>query len=324
MVMAQSLFKLLKSRQPERSIDVLAPGWSLPVVARMPEIRKGLAAETGHGELALGKRRAIGRSLRGRYDHAIVLPRSLKAALVPWFARVPRRTGYRGESRFGLINDMRPFDRALLDQTVKRFVALGSERDEPLPPIPFPSLSIDARNQRSVIERLGLETDRPVIAFMPGAEYGPAKCWPHDRFAALARKLDADGFRVWVLGSERDRPAGDAIATHSNAINVCGKTSLADVIDVLAFTEQAVSNDSGLMHVAAAVGTHTHGVYGSSSPHFTPPLTEKRDIHWLDLDCSPCFERECPLGHLNCLRQLSPERLHAAICRAAGPRRQGV
>ncbi len=316
MVMAQALFKLLKSSRPQRPVDVLAPGWSLPVVARMPEIRQGIAAQTGHGELGLGKRRAIGKALRGRYDHAIVLPRSLKAALVPWFARVPRRTGFRGESRFGLINDMRPFDKTILDQTVKRFVALGTDRSEPLPTIPYPSLSIDAGNQLSVIEGLGIGTEKPVVAFMPGAEYGPAKCWPHDQFAELARRLDRDGFTVWVLGSEKDRPAGDAIASQSNAINICGKTSLADVIDLLAYAQQAVSNDSGLMHIAAAVGTHTHGVYGSSSPHFTPPLTDKRDIHWLDLDCSPCFERECPLGHLNCLKQLSPASIHEAITRA--------
>lgn len=316
MVMAQALFKHLRSRDPARSIDVLAPGWSLPVVARMPEVREGIAAATGHGELGLGKRLAIGRSLRGRYDHAIVLPRSFKAALVPWFARVPRRTGFRGESRFGLINDMRPFDKSILDQTVKRFVALGTERGESLPTAPFPALAIDAGNQRSVIARLGLDTGRPVVAFMPGAEYGPAKCWPHDQFAELARMLDGDGFAVWILGSEKDRAAGDAIASRSSAINVCGKTSLADVIDVLAFVRQAVSNDSGLMHIAAAVGTHTHGIYGSSSPHFTPPLTARRDIHWLDLDCSPCFERECPLGHLNCLKQLTPGSVFAAIRRA--------
>lgn len=317
MVMAQALFKVLKSRDPGRPIDVLAPGWSLPVVARMPEIREGIAAETGHGELGLAKRRRIGKSLRGSYDHAVVLPRSFKAALVPWFAGIPRRTGFRGESRFGLINDMRPFDRSVLDQTVKRFVALGLARGEALPSIPYPTLAIDAGNQRSVIERLGLDTDRPVVAFMPGAEYGPAKCWPHPKFAELARMLDDDGFAVWVLGSDKDRPAGEAIASHSNATNVCGKTSLADVIDLLAYSRQAVSNDSGLMHIAAAVGTHIHAVYGSSSPHFTPPLADRHDVHWLALDCSPCFERECPLGHMNCLNQLSPASVHDAVTRAA-------
>ncbi|NNC77306.1 MAG: lipopolysaccharide heptosyltransferase II [Woeseiaceae bacterium] len=317
MVMAQSLFKLLKEREPERPIDVLAPGWSLPVVARMPEIREGIAAETGHGELGLAKRRAIAKSIRGEHDRAIILPRSLKSALIPWLARIPSRTGFRGESRFGLINDMRPFDKAVLDQTVKRYVALGVEAEEEMPTAPLPALGIDANKQQGAIRRLGLDVSRPVVAFMPGAEYGPAKCWPHEQFAALARLLEQDGFAVWVLGSEKDRPAGDAIAADSNAVNICGKTSLEDVIDLLAATTQAVSNDSGLMHIASAVGTHVHGVYGSSSPHFTPPLTPKHDIHWLGLECSPCFKRECPLGHLNCLKQISPERLHEAILRVA-------
>ena len=317
MVMAQSLFKLLKNREPDRALDVLAPGWSLTIVARMPEIRRAIAAETAHGELGLGKRRRIGRELRGRYDRAIVLPRSLKSALVPWFAQVPVRRGFRGESRYWLINDMRPFDRELLDQTVKRFVALGLDTGEALPDIPFPSLRIDRDNQAAVIESLGLETDRRVIAMMPGAEYGSAKCWPWDRFAALAKTVGDDGYRVWILGSTKDREAGRAIAARSDAVNVCGRTTLADVIDLLAHAEQAVSNDSGLMHVAAAVGTHTHAIYGSSSPHFTPPLTERRNIHWLDLDCSPCFERECPLGHLRCLNDITPASVHAAITGAA-------
>ena len=313
MVMAQSLFKLLKSREPERALDVLAPGWSLTIVARMPEIRRAIAAETAHGELGWAKRRRIGRELRGRFDRAIVLPRSLKSALVPWFAKIPVRRGFRGESRYWLINDIRPFDRELLDQTVKRFVALGLNDGEALPEIPFPSLRVDRDNQAAVIESLGLETDKPVIAMMPGAEYGPAKCWPWTQFAELAHTLGDDGYRVWILGSTKDCEAGDAIAAASDAINVCGRTTLADVIDLLAFAEQAVSNDSGLMHVAAAVGTHTHAIYGSSSPHFTPPLTERHNVHWLDLDCSPCFERECPLGHLRCLKDITPASVHAAI-----------
>lgn len=313
MVMAQALFKYLKTREPDRPLDVLAPGWSLPVVARMTEIRDGIATETGHRELGLGKRRRIGRELRGRYDHAIVLPRSLKAALVPWLANIPQRTGFRGETRFWLINDMRPFNRDVLNQTVKRFVALGVEAGEALPEIPFPALDIDNDNQAAVINKLNLATDKPVVAFMPGAEYGPAKCWPLDKFAELANRLVSDNYSIWILGSEKDHPAGEAIAGASEAINICGKTSLADVIDLLAFTKQAISNDSGLMHIAAAVGTHTHAIYGSSTPIFTPPLTHSRDIHYLDLDCSPCFERECPLGHLRCLKEIRPESVYHAV-----------
>lgn len=307
MVMAQTLFSLLKQREPERDLDVLAPAWSLPIVARMPEIRAGIAAETAHGEIGLGKRRRIARELRpAGYDRAIVLPRSFKAALIPWFAGIPVRTGFRGESRFVLVNDVRPFDREVLDQTVKRFAALGLEPGEELPlALPYPALDVSADNQERCIAELGLETDRPVIAMMPGAEYGPAKCWPLENFADLAVRLDDAGFAVWVLGSDKDNAAGETIAAQSGAVNLCGRTSLEDVIDVLAACEEAVSNDSGLMHVAAAVGIRVHGIFGSSSPKFTPPLSKIREIHEISLDCRPCFERECPLGHLNCLKGIS-------------------
>ena len=311
MVMAQSLFMFLKQREPDRALDVLAPDWSLPIVARMPEIRHGIASETAHGEIGLGKRRRIAAALRRtHYDRAIVLPRSFKSALIPWWAGIPNRTGYRGESRFLLINDVRPFDRRVLDQTVKRFVALGSDVGETLHNnLPDPSLSISQENQARIISELGVASDRPVIAMMPGAEYGSAKCWPHEYFAELSVRLDETGYAVWILGSAKDAAAGDAIAGTSQARNLCGKTSLADVIDLLAACEQAVSNDSGLMHIAAAVGIHVHGIYGSSSPKFTPPLTKNRDIHEIGLDCSPCFERECPLGHRKCLKDLYPDRV---------------
>ncbi len=307
MVMAQALFKLLKQRDAGRDLDVIAPAWSLPIVARMPEIRAGIAAKTAHGEVGLGTRRRIARELRPTgYDRAIILPRSFKAALIPWFAKIPRRTGFRGESRYVLINDVRPFDRAVLDQTVKRFVALGLEREEELPDeLPYPTLDVSAENQARCIDELGLVTDQPVIAMMPGAEYGPAKCWPLENFATLAARLGEAGFTVWVLGSDKDKAAGETIATGSRAVNLCGRTSLEDVIDVLAACDQAVSNDSGLMHIAAAVGIHVHGIFGSSSPKFTPPLAKSREIHEISLECRPCFKRECPLGHLKCLKGIS-------------------
>lgn len=316
MVMAQALFKALRNDAPHKPIDVLAPAWSLPVVERMPEVRAGIASETGHGEVGIGKRRRIGQGLRGQYDHAIVLPRSLKSALIPWFAKVPLRTGYKGESRYLFINDMRPFDKSVLNQTVKRYVALGAEL--PIRPDIFPTLRVDAKNQQRVAAELGLVTDAPVIGLMPGAEYGPAKCWPLESFTVLARQLQEAGFAVWVMGSEKDGAAGKVIAEGSGATNLCGKTSLADVIDALALCQQVVSNDSGLMHVAAAVGSHVHGIYGSSSPDFTPPLTESCTIHHLDLDCSPCFKRECPLEHLHCLTQISAEGVFDAIEDVAG------
>ncbi|MGI9237912.1 MAG: lipopolysaccharide heptosyltransferase II [Woeseiaceae bacterium] len=319
MVMAQALFRLLKAEQPDRPLDVLAPAWSLPIVARMPEVRRGIPAEISHGEIGLAKRRRIARDLKKEgYEQAIVLPRSFKSALIPWLARIPRRTGFRGESRFGLINDVRPFDPGLLNQTVKRFTALGCDLTQSLPEPQYPRLSVDRERQQILLKTLHLDTGLPVVAMMPGAEYGPAKCWPLENYAALARHLDSAGFAVWLLGSEKDGDAGDTIASGSAATNLCGKTSLADVIDLLGCTEQAVSNDSGLMHIAAAVGTHVHGIYGSSSPHFTPPLTDRRDVHYLDLECSPCFERDCPLGHLRCLRELTPQTILASIRRVSG------
>ena len=312
--MAQALLLLLKQRDPERDLDVLAPDWSLPIVSRMPQVRRGIAAQTGHNEIGLGKRWRISRELRQQgYDQAIILPRSLKAALIPWFASIERRTGFHGESRYGLINDVRPFDRDILDQTVKRFAALGLEPGESLAEIPNPVLRVSAANQDALLDKLDIRSDRPVIAMMPGAEYGPAKCWPIEYFSELASLLVADGYDIWVLGSASDACPGKQIAAQSAAINLCGKTSLADVIDLLGLARQAVSNDSGLLHIAAAVGTHVHGIYGSSTPRFTPPLTGRRDMHYLGIECSPCFERRCPLQHLRCLKEILPATVHNAI-----------
>jgi lipopolysaccharide heptosyltransferase II len=317
MVLAQSLFKLMQEREPDVALDVLAPDWSLPVVARMPEVRQGLAAGTGHGEFGLATRRRIGRELRGRYERAIVLPRSFKSALIPWFARVPVRTGFRGEQRYGLINDMRHYDPDVLDQTIKRFLALGIGATDPLPLPPEPVLEVSSANQAAFVDAHGLDLDRPVIGLLPGAEFGPSKCWPVEHFAELALRLAADGYRVWLLGSPKDVASGNRIvdlAGDAVAItNLCGQTSLADAVDVLALTEQVVSNDSGLMHVAAAVGRHVHALYGATSPAFVAPLTHRRDIYFLDLDCSPCRQRVCPLGHHNCLRQILPAEVHARV-----------
>lgn len=314
MIMAQSLFKQLKKDHADCEIDVVAPKWSLPVIARMPEVRQGHAQDTGHGEFGLAKRRGLARHLRTNgYDRAIVLPRSFKSALVPWFAKIPVRTGFRGEMRYGLINDVRILDKTVLDQTVKKFVALGLADGSPVPEIQHPVLNVSQENQHAVMERLGLQSDKPAVAMMPGAEYGPAKCWPLESFAEVALRLDQKGYVVWVLGSAADEEAGAYLASNSAAANLCGKTSLVDVIDLLAHCEHAISNDSGLMHVAAAVGTHVHAIYGSSSPDYTPPLTERATIHFKRLDCSPCFKRECPLGHLNCLQGISASAVLAGF-----------
>jgi heptosyltransferase-2 len=322
MVMAQSLYQLLRQRAPDRPIDVLAPSWSLPLLARMPEVRHGIELPVGHGELGIRVRRALGRSLRGRYARAIVLPRSWKSALVPWFARIPERTGFRGEWRYGLINDRRDFDDRRLDQTIKRFLALGLDRGETaLPAAPLPALVSDAASQAAVLRRLGLATDAPVVALMPGAEYGPAKQWPPEYFAALARQLAERGAHVWILGSAKESALGESIAAAAGSArvrNLCGATALVDAVDLLALTAAVVSNDSGLMHVAAAVGTEVVALYGSSTPDFTPPLTSRASIHYRRLDCSPCFARDCPLGHRDCLRGIEVASVAASVERALG------
>ena len=331
MVMAQSLYKLLAGREPGVAIDVLAPAWSLPLLERMPEVRRGIELPLTHGEIGLGARRALGRTLRGRYGRAIVLPRSFKSALVPWFARIPQRTGYRGEWRYGLINDRRPFDERRLDQTVKRFLALGVRPEEhELPVPPEPALATDAASQAGVAARLGLSTVAPVVALMPGAEYGPAKQWPTEHFAALAARLAARGVPVWILGSAKEAALGERIvaAAHPAAgvQNLCGRTTLVDAVDLLALATVAVTNDSGLMHVAAAVGTEVVAIYGSSTPDFTPPLTARASIHYRRLSCSPCFARVCPLGHLDCLRGIDVASVAASVERAivaAGSRGAG-
>lgn len=315
MVMAQSLFQFLRREEPGMAIDVVGPPWSAPLVGRMPEVRRGIPLAVGHGEFALGARRALGRSLRGQgYDRAIVLPRSFKSALVPWFAGIPVRTGFAAELRGLLLNDVRPLDRKVLDQTVKRFLALGGPAGAPVPVPPTPALRVDEANRTALLARLGLG-QRPAIALMPGAAYGPAKQWPVGSFAALARELAGRGFEVWTLGSGGEHALGEQIraAAGSQVFNLCGQTSLEDTVDLLSATRAAVTNDSGLMHVAAAAGTEVIAVYGSSSPHFTPPLTPRKVIVYLGLECSPCFRRECPLGHLNCLNQISPASVLAAM-----------
>jgi heptosyltransferase-2 len=318
MVMAQSLFISLKNKFPDCIIDVLAPAWSLPIIARMPEVNAGIKDETGHGELGLMKRYAQGKQLRASgYTHAIVIPRSWKSALVPFFAKIPVRTGYKGEQRYGILNDIRVLNKALLMQTVQRYVALGEDSTVLVAPkTPYPVLRIDVKNRAHLLARLGLNTEREIIAMMPGAEYGPAKQWPVEYYAALAGKLIDAGKYVWVLGSQKEETLGEMICrNHKDAHNLCGKTDLVDVVDLLACAEQVVSNDSGLMHVAVAAGVKANVIYGSSTPEYTPPLAspDKKNIFYLSLPCSPCFKRSCPLGHTNCLKDIGVEDVYKNI-----------
>lgn len=322
MVMAQSLFMTLKAFAP-CEIDVLAPGWSLPILARMPEVSRGVAMPVGHGQFQLGVRWDLGRRLGTvGYDQAIVLPNSLKSALIPAFAGIPVRTGFRGEMRYGLINDMRMLNTRRLPMTVQRFVTLGLPINKPLPdPLPRPRLLPDRDNQALLRDKLSLGTDRPAIAFMPGAEYGPAKQWPLPYFATAAATLVDRGFQVWIIGSDKDRDAGDLIAANQerHVINLCGRTALGDAVDLLALCAGAITNDSGLMHVAAALDVPLVAIYGSSTPAHTPPLSDRVAIRYLGIECSPCFKRTCPLGHTRCLTEITPDSVVDALAEAGAP-----
>ncbi|WP_137818634.1 lipopolysaccharide heptosyltransferase II [Pseudomonas sp. 2FG] len=324
MVMAQTLFQCLKQRHPECLIDVLAPEWSRPILERMPEVRQALSFPLGHGVLDIATRRRVGKSLAGQYDQAILLPNSLKSALVPWFAGIPKRTGWRGELRFGLLNDIRTLDKDRYPLMIERFMALAYEPGAALPaPYPRPSLRIDPASREAALAKFGLSLDRPVLALCPGAEFGEAKRWPSEHYAKVAELKIRAGWQVWLFGSKNDHAVGEEIRSRlipglrEEARNLSGETALAEAIDLLSTASAVVSNDSGLMHVAAALNRPLVAVYGSTSPQFTPPLAEQVEIVRLGLECSPCFDRTCRFGHYNCLRELKPRPVIEALDRLA-------
>nr|VFJ95165.1 MAG: heptosyltransferase-2 [Candidatus Kentron sp. H]VFJ96023.1 MAG: heptosyltransferase-2 [Candidatus Kentron sp. H]VFK02114.1 MAG: heptosyltransferase-2 [Candidatus Kentron sp. H] len=337
MVMAQSLFITLKRLNPGSALDVLAPPWSRPLLQRMPQVRAAIDMPVGHGAMDIGKRRDLGRSLgERRYGQAIVLPNSFKSALIPWFADIPLRTGWRGEMRYGLLNDLRRPDKRRYPLLVQRFNALAYPRGQDLPAKqPTPFLETHRDNTRplpdrralpcAALEGFSLDTHRRVLALCPGAEFGPAKRWPTHHYAAVAQNRIEQGWQVWLMGSERDRDVARAVfeglaeEQRPYCKVLAGATTLARAVDLLALADAVVSNDSGLMHISAALGKPLVVVYGSTSPGFTPPLQEGAMILSNSVDCGPCFRRECPLdhrrGHLKCLNDLSPDRVIDALAR---------
>lgn len=310
-VMAQPLLMLLKRRYPDVKIDVFAPKWSLAVMKRMREIHDTIENPFGHGDVKLFARYRVGRMLReNNYTQAIVLPGSLKSALVPYFAKIPVRTGFVGENRYGLLNDIRPLDELLLPKMVDRFASLAFERSNRIPQdVPNPHLTADESSQQNSLKKFHLDLDNPVIAMCPGAEYGDAKRWRVHHFAKTARQCADKGYQVWFFGSHKDEEIAQKIIEQSNGVgvNLCGKTSLDEAVDLLALSKAVICNDSGLMHIAAALDLPLIAIYGSSSPDHTPPLSNKARILSLNISCSPCFERTCPLGHTDCLEKLTPD-----------------
>ena len=316
-VLAQPLLRLLHERHAPMALDVLAPPWTLPLLERMPEVRRAIENPVGHGELKPASQWRVARALeREGYEQAFVLPNSFKSALVPWLARIPRRTGYVGELRWLLLTDARRVDAGRHPQLAQRYAALALEPGEALPEtLPAVQLQRRAAERSATLARLGLSLAAPAVALCPGAEYGPAKRWPPRHFATLAVELAAQGMTAWLVGSAGDAATSAEITRLAGgaARNLCGRTSLGEAIDVLDAASLVVSNDSGLMHVAAALGKTLIALYGSSSPTYTPPATPDASLLRLEMPCSPCFERVCPLGHFRCMNDLDPERVVAAI-----------
>lgn len=313
MVMAQSLFMTLKEIRSACLIDVLAPAWTFALLERMPEVNKAISMPLGHGELGLKQRINLGKNLRDQHYHqAILLPNSWKSGLTPFFANVPLRTGWLGECRWGLLNDSRRLDKKLLPKTVQRFVALAYKSGSKQAPLyPTPQLSIVVSQCDQVLSKFSVNRNKKILGLCPGAEYGPAKRWPASTYAQVAKHYLAQDWQVWLFGSEKDRPVTEVIntITDQQCQDFSGKTALSEVLDLMSVVDRVVTNDSGLMHVAAALNKPLVAIYGSSDPDFTPPIHKRAKVITLGLECSPCFKRDCPLGHTNCLNDISSEQV---------------
>lgn len=314
-LMAQPLFTLLKKLHPRLSLDAVAPASVAPVLQRMAEITEVIPTDFGHGGLQLWRRWQLAADLRDNgYEAAYVLPNSFKSALVPWLAGIRLRIGYRGEYRYGLLNVHHSAPRGEeREPMVRHYAALAYAPDAGLPEtLPQPRLDADLNESIRVLNRLALDTRVPLVALCPGAEYGSAKRWPASHFAALARLIRQSFpyMQIVALGGPKDAPMAQAIVDEAPFVgNLCGQTTLGEACALLTRAAAVVSNDSGLMHVAAALRRPLVAVFGSSDPRHTPPLSETAKVQWLHLDCSPCFQRECPLGHLKCLRELTAEQV---------------
>lgn len=310
-VMTEPLLRRLQARGERLTVGALP--WVAPVYGAMPQVAEVIELPFARGGLQLKARRALGRALQGRFDAAYILPNSLKSALVPFLADIPRRIGYLGEARVGLLTHRlrNPKDKPPM---VAFYSALAGESgiEHDRPRLALDDAAIDAVLRAHDLQRGGY------IVMAPGAEYGPAKRWPH--FGALAQRLAQP---VLLLGSAKEALLCEGIraAAPANSRNLAGRTSLADAFALIAGAGAVVSNDSGLMHVAAAFGVRQVAVFGSSSPLHTPPLNDAARVLWLKqdagyqppLDCAPCFQRECPLGHLRCLNDIPAERVAALL-----------
>ncbi len=319
-IMAQPLLQLLRRRYPDVVIDILAPGWVAPVWQAMEEVNRVHESGFRHGKLQLKDRMAMARFLRTlNYDQAYILPNTLKFALIPWLARIPRRIGYLGESRYGFLNVIHRDDKRHPRPMMAFYAALI---DEPAGDITgrfeslHPRLHVDEKAIAEVKEKLDLGKDRLTVAFAPGAEFGSAKRWPVSHFSTLAQLIIQryPEARIVLLGSARDNEVCKPI--HANVpetVNLAGKTSLKEAIALIAGVDILVTNDSGLMHMASAFDLPVVALYGSTDYRHTPPFSRQSHIMSLDLPCAPCQKRECPLGHHQCMVELMPRMIFETV-----------
>ncbi|HSV36175.1 MAG TPA: lipopolysaccharide heptosyltransferase II [Ramlibacter sp.] len=314
-VMTEPLLRRLHARGERLAVGALP--WVAPVYRAMPQVDEVIEFPFQHGGLQFKARRAIARQVEGRFDSAYVLPNSLKSALLPFLASIPKRVGYLGEARVGLLTHRlkNPKNKPPM---VAFYSALSGEREGL--ENDRPRLRLDAAPVASALATQGLQAGAYYV-FAPGAEFGPAKRWPARHFAELAKRLEAPAV---LLGSGKEAALCDEIVAASGAgrcISLAGKTSLMDAFALIAAARAVISNDSGLMHVAAAFDVPQVAVFGSSSPRHTPPLNDQARVIWLKddpayqppLDCAPCFQRECPLGHTRCLNDVTAERVLAQL-----------
>ena len=311
-VIAQPLLRLLKERYPQRPIDVLAPAWVAPVWRAVAEVDEVLVTPFKHGTLQLRERWKFAGRLRQRgYAEAYVLPNTLKFALIPWLAGIPRRIGYLGEMRYGLLNVIHRVAPAFPRPMVSFYAALADApaTQAPAPPaLPRPRLTVASQRSDEAMKQLEMKSGGPLLVFAPGAEFGPAKRWPASHFAELAQTVRQTypESQIVLLGSGKDREACDEImAIVPWAQNFAGVTTLDQAIAVIAKADAVVSNDSGLMNIASALNRPVVAVYGPTDMHNTPPFSEMAEAVSLHLACSPCHQRVCPLGHHDCMNKLS-------------------
>lgn len=323
-VMSLPLISLLRSKLPNSNIDVLCTPWVAPIYRACPEIQAVTQVDFQHGVLQWNLRYSTAQMLKKQgYDIALVLPNSFKSALIPWLAKIPLRIGYQGEWRLGLINASLPNPSRKLRMPMALHYAKLLDRlpgaAVSLHDLPNPRLCLTPSLQQWAKSQINEIGGNPYYVFAPGAEYGPAKRWPTSHFAQLANQIleqDASS-QILILGSQSDRILGEEIVlqTHqANRIhNWCGQIALDQSMALIAQCKSLISNDSGLMHIGAALSIPQIAIFGSSNPKHTPPLSDRAQTIWLQLGCSPCYQRNCPLGHLHCLNHIEAKQVYGML-----------